>query len=64
MTEPERIVLPKTGEHYVAPLGRICDCPNGCFRTIPQEASLCIPCELGYHGPGGRHGYAQGGEEA
>lgn len=63
MTEPERIILPKTGEHYVAPLGRICDCP-GCFRTIPQVASLCVPCEIGVHGPGGRHGYNnQGGEE-
>lgn len=60
MEEKQYIHLPKTGEHYQAPLGRICDC-KGCFRTIPHQESQCVPCQQGYHGsPIGTHGYAEG----
>lgn len=63
MTDKEYIHLPKTGENYEPPLGKKCQCP-GCFRTIPNQAILCVPCELQYHGPGGVHGYDQGGRSS
>ncbi len=61
MADKEYRYLPRTGEHYEPPPGKICAC-KGCFRTIPVEMRLCTACSECYHGPGGKHGYNQGGE--
>ena len=60
MPNKEYRQLPRTGENYEPPLGKLCRCV-GCFRTIPPRVDLCVPCELGYHGsPVGTHGYGEG----
>jgi hypothetical protein len=51
----------------------ICTC-RGCFRRIPENTTLCIPCQpiqsegeeqvAPYHGPGGTHGYLGAADEA
>lgn len=50
----------------------ICTC-RGCFRRIPENTTLCIPCQpiqpegeeqvAPYHGPGGTHGYLGAADE-
>jgi hypothetical protein len=46
----------------------ICQCV-GCFRRIPENTRLCIPCQPSdlippWHGPGGNHGYQGGLDDA